>query len=37
MAKESSWRWALFSTCFNTTLGFVIAVGVYQIGTRFLT
>jgi ferrous iron transport protein B len=37
MAKESSWRWALFATCFNTTLGFVIAVGVYQIGTLFLT
>jgi ferrous iron transport protein B len=36
MAKESSWRWALFSTCFNTTLGFVIAVGVYQFGTLFL-
>jgi ferrous iron transport protein B len=37
MAKESSWRWALFATCFNTTLGFVIAVGVYQVGTLFLT
>jgi ferrous iron transport protein B len=33
MAKESSWRWALFSTCFNTALGFAIAVLVYQIGS----
>ncbi|KIH77353.1 ferrous iron transport protein B [Geoalkalibacter ferrihydriticus] len=33
MAKESSWRWALFSTVFNTSLGFAIAVLVYQIGS----
>lgn len=36
MAKESSWRWALFSTCFNTALGFGIAVLVYQFGSMFL-
>ncbi len=36
MAKESSWRWALFATCFNTALGFVLAVTVYQVGTMFL-
>lgn len=33
MAKESSWGWALFATVFNTTLAFVIAVSIYQIGT----
>ncbi|WP_321532494.1 ferrous iron transport protein B [uncultured Desulfuromonas sp.] len=37
MAKESSWGWALFSTVFNTALGFGMAVAVYQVGTRFLT
>ncbi|HKL49482.1 MAG TPA: nucleoside recognition domain-containing protein, partial [Desulfuromonadales bacterium] len=36
MAKESSWRWALFATSFNTALGFVLAVLVYQMGTLFL-
>ena len=34
MAKESSWRWAIFATVFNTTLGFGMAVVIYQIGTR---
>ncbi len=34
MAKESSWRWALFATSFNTVLGFVLATLVYQVGTR---
>ncbi len=34
MAKESSWRWALFATSFNTVLGFVLATMVYQVGTR---
>ncbi len=37
MARESSWRWALFSTCFNTVLAFVLAVAVYQVGTRLIT
>jgi len=32
-AKESSWRWALFALGFNTILGFVIAVIIYQVGT----
>jgi len=36
MAKESSWRWAIFSTCFNTLLGFSLAVLVYQVGSRLL-
>ena len=34
MAKESSWRWAIFATIFNTTLGFVMAVVIYQTGTK---
>lgn len=34
MAKESSWRWAIFATVFNTTLGFGMAVAIYQIGTK---
>jgi ferrous iron transport protein B len=37
MAKESSWRWALFATGFNTILGFVWAVAIFQVGTRFLS
>ncbi|EAT14759.1 ferrous iron transport protein B [Desulfuromonas acetoxidans] len=37
MAKESSWGWAVFSTVFNTALGFGLAVAVYQVGTRLLT
>ena len=36
MAKESSWRWALFSTTFNTILGFTLAVAAYQVGTLLL-
>ncbi|HDR46624.1 MAG TPA: ferrous iron transporter B, partial [Geoalkalibacter subterraneus] len=32
MARESSWRWALFATTFNTTLGFICAVLIFQIG-----
>ncbi len=35
MARESSWRWALFATTFNTALGFVMAVLIYQVGTHF--
>ncbi len=34
MAKESSWRWAIFATTFNTALGFGMAVIIYQIGTK---
>ncbi len=34
MAKESSWRWAIFATVFNTLIGFVMAVAIYQIGTN---
>jgi ferrous iron transport protein B len=36
MAKESSWRWATFSTTFNTILGFTLAVAAYQVGTLLL-
>ena len=36
MAKESSWRWAIFATVFNTLLGFGMAVAIYQIGTNLL-
>mgnify|MGYP001496559323 CR=1 FL=1 len=36
MAKESSWRWALFSTCFNTALGFGLAVLAYRVGSILL-
>jgi len=36
MARESSWRWAIFSTVFNTLLGFGLAVVAYQAGSLFL-
>jgi ferrous iron transport protein B len=36
MAKESSWGWAIFSTCFNTILGFSLAVIAYQVGSLLL-
>jgi ferrous iron transport protein B len=36
MAKESSWRWAIFSTVFNTALGFGLAVLVFQLSSRLL-
>ena len=32
MARESTWRWALFSLVFNTLLAFCLAVAVYQGG-----
>ncbi|EMG37394.1 ferrous iron transporter FeoB [Desulfocurvibacter africanus PCS] len=32
MAKESSWRWATFSTIFNTALAFAMATAIYQFG-----
>ncbi|MCK5912358.1 MAG: ferrous iron transport protein B, partial [Desulfuromusa sp.] len=34
IAKESTWRWAIFATVFNTILGFGMAVSIYQIGTK---
>lgn len=33
IAKESTWRWAIFTTIFNTVLGFGMAVAIYQIGS----
>jgi ferrous iron transport protein B len=33
IARESSWKWALFSICFNTTCAFVLAVLVFRIGS----
>jgi len=37
MAKESSWRWAIFSTVFSTILAFSLAVVAYQVGSLLLT
>ncbi|RLB73220.1 MAG: ferrous iron transport protein B [Deltaproteobacteria bacterium] len=37
IAKESTWRWAIFATVFNTALGFGMAVAIYQIGTTLFT
>lgn len=36
LARESSWRWALFSVLFNTLFAFAAAVLIYQIGSRIL-
>ncbi len=33
IARESSWKWGLFSMVFNTSLAFFLAVMVYQVGT----
>ena len=33
IAKESSWKWGIFSMIFNTTLAYLLAVSVYQIGS----
>ncbi len=33
IARESSWRWAVFSVVFNTAVAFAAAVAVYQTGT----
>jgi ferrous iron transport protein B len=33
IAKEASWKWAVFSMGFNTIFAFILAVAVYQIGT----
>ena len=33
IAREAgSWKWALFSIAYSTTIAFVLAVGVYQVG-----
>ncbi|HSO18324.1 MAG TPA: nucleoside recognition domain-containing protein, partial [Desulfosarcina sp.] len=32
IARESSWKWGLFSMVFNTSLAFALAVLVYQTG-----
>lgn len=37
IAKESTWRWAIFATVFNTVLGFGMAVAIYQVGTKFFS
>jgi ferrous iron transport protein B len=34
IAREASWRWAVFSVIFNTTFAFCLATTAYQIGTR---
>ena len=33
IARESSWKWGVFSMVFNTSLAFFLAVMVYQAGT----
>ena len=35
MAREASWRWALFSVAYTTALAYVLALGIYQ-GGRLL-
>ncbi|MFW6054401.1 MAG: ferrous iron transport protein B, partial [Thermodesulfobacteriota bacterium] len=32
IARESSWKWALFSVVFNTVFAFSLAVAVFQVG-----
>jgi ferrous iron transport protein B len=32
ISRESSWRWGLFSMLFNTTLAFLLAVVIFQVG-----
>lgn len=34
MARESSWKWACFALIFNTSIAFLLATLVYQIGIR---
>ncbi len=36
IARESSWKWALFSVVFNTLLAFFLASGIYQLGKLFV-
>jgi ferrous iron transport protein B len=33
IARESSWKWGLFSMVFNTSLAFFLAVTLFQVGT----
>jgi ferrous iron transport protein B len=33
IARESSWKWGLFSMVFNTSLAFFLAVILFQVGT----
>ncbi len=35
IAKEASWKWAMFSVTFNTIFAFGMAVAVYQVGMFF--
>jgi ferrous iron transport protein B len=35
IAKEASWKWAVFSMTFNTIFAFALAVVVYQVGMFF--
>ncbi|MDQ7835744.1 MAG: ferrous iron transport protein B [Humidesulfovibrio sp.] len=35
MARESSWKWAVFAMTFNTSLAFVAAVAVFQTARLF--
>ncbi len=35
IARESSWKWGVFSMVFNTALAFFLAVVVYQAGAAF--
>ena len=35
IAKEASWKWAMFSMVFNTIFAFGMAVTVYQVGMFF--
>jgi ferrous iron transport protein B len=34
--KESSWGWAVFTMVYTTALAWVLALGVYQIGSLFI-
>jgi ferrous iron transport protein B len=31
IAREASWRWALFSMTFNTAFAFILAIVFYQV------
>jgi len=34
--KESSWGWAVFTMVYTTALAWILALGVYQIGSLFV-
>ncbi len=34
MAREASWKWALFAVAFNTALAYGLAVLIFQVGSR---